>query len=440
MFIVTIATIVIISLLIFALSQIITRPTLRMASAVSQIPKGGKLEEITLAEQDYETGLLKNAVNQMIRTLRGQIEEIRQKDDRIEAERQREKVRLEEEISALRRHLHAHDIEEIVGFGPVIDALKSDVFKAASVDADVLIIGETGTGKQLIAEAIHKRSARCDKPFISLNCGALDENLLLDSLFGHIKGAFTEARADRKGAFLAAHEGTLFLDEIGAASTRVQQALLRAISMRKIRPLGSDQEIDVDVRLIAATNVDLKESIEKGLFREDLYYRLEVLTIRTPSLRDHRESIPILVDYFLKQASRLLNKDGMALSRGALEKLKAHPWPGNVRELMNCVTRTLAMTSGKVIQADDVSLEARKLRAPERPRRSSQPQSLPSCPQPRTRMGSSCPITMCDSARRSLSFSAAGESAGRIPIGGGRPSSLPAPRCTISRTLSHEGF
>ncbi len=356
MFVITLGGILMISLLIFGLSRVITRPTLKIASAVKEIQETGELREIALPDQDYETSLLKNAVNSMIGTLRQQIEEIRIRDEKIETERQSEKVRLEEEIHSLKRHLQSHEIEEIVGVGPVIQALKSDVLKAASVDVDVLIIGETGTGKQLVAEAIHKYSRRSQHSFISVNCGALDENLLMDSLFGHLKGAFTEAKAERKGAFLEAHGGTLFLDEIGTASPRVQQALLRAISMRKIQALGSDHEMDVDVRVITATNEDLRVLMEKGLFREDLYYRLEVLSVRTPALRDHRESIPILVDYFLRQARRLMSKEGLGLSRGALEKLTQYHWPGNVRELANCVTRAVAMTEGNLIQAQDVKL------------------------------------------------------------------------------------
>jgi len=356
MFLVTLSSIVIISILIFGLSRIITRPILNLAAAVNRIQQTGKFQEITLSKYDDETSGLQRAVNRMVVTLRKQMEEIRLKDERIKKESEREKARLEEEVNALRRRLESHDIGEIVGFGPVIDAWKADILRAAFVDADVLIIGETGTGKQLTAEAIHRHSSRAEKPFISINCGALDENLLLDSLFGHVKGAFTEARVDRKGAFLATDGGTLFLDEIGAASPRVQQSLLRAISMRKIRPLGSDAEIDVDGRLITATNVDLKELIQKGAFREDLYYRLEVLAIRTPSLRDNKENIPVLVEDFLNQAGRLMNKKDIGITKGALEKMKNHHWPGNVRELMNCVTRAVAMAEGKLIHVDDIRL------------------------------------------------------------------------------------
>jgi|YNPNPStandDraft_1061719.scaffolds.fasta_scaffold00549_19 DNA-binding NtrC family response regulator len=377
-FVVTLFTILLISSLIFALSRVITKPSLEIAAAVSRIQQSGRLEEIVLPDQDYETSVLRRAINDMIATLRRQMEEIRIRDEQIEAERQRERVRLEEEIQSLRQHLKGHELGEIVGAGPVIEALRAEVLKAASVDADVLIVGETGTGKQLVAEAIHRHSKRSAGPFVSINCGALDENLLMDSLFGHVKGAFTEAKGERKGAFLAAHGGTLFLDEIGAASLRVQQSLLRAISMRKVRPLGSDQETDVDVRVIAATNVDLREQMEKGLFREDLFYRLEVLTIRTPALRDHKESIPVLVDYFLKQACRLMNRDGLGLSRGALEKLTAYHWPGNVRELMNCVTRSVAMVTGSTIHAEDIWLGGEE---PQRPPRRDRPQpSLPGLP------------------------------------------------------------
>ena len=355
MFLMTLATIIITSIVIFILSRIITRPILDLATAVSRIQETGKLEEINLHDHDVETTDLKNALNKMVATLRDQIEQLRIKDEMLEKEKQREKARLEEEVDALKKRLQSHAIEEIVGVGTAIETLKSNIIKTASVDADVLIIGETGTGKQLAAEAIHRHSDRAQKPFISINCGALDENLLSDSLFGHIKGAFTEARSNRKGAFLAADGGTLFLDEIGSASPKVQQSLLRAISLRKIRPLGSDHEIDVNVRLITATNVDLKEMIEKGLFRKDLYYRLEVLTINTPSLRNHKENIPVLTDYFLKQSGRLMNKEDIGLTKGALKKMKNYHWPGNVRELMNCVTRSVAMVEGKLIHADHIN-------------------------------------------------------------------------------------
>jgi DNA-binding NtrC family response regulator len=351
-----ILSILIISFIIFGMSRMITRPIFNLAKAVNKITRTGNLRQITLPDHDNESSGLRNAVNQMIVTLKKQMEEIRIKDDQLELESKRKTARLEKQMHALTERLKSHTIDEIVGIGPRMDALKSELIKAACVDADVLIVGETGTGKQLTAEAIHKHSSRSQQPFISINCGALDENLLLDTLFGHIKGAFTEARTGRKGAFMAAHGGTLFLDEIGSASPKVQQALLRCLSLRKVRPLGSDDEIDVDVRLITATNVDPGTLIGKGLLREDLYYRLEVLTIRTPSLRNHKENIPVLVGYFLKQAGRLMNKEDVGITKGALEKMNSYHWPGNVRELMNCVTRSVAMVEEKLIQAEDITL------------------------------------------------------------------------------------
>lgn len=363
MFVITLLAIVVISVVIFGMSEALSRPILRMAGRVREMAEAGTLQEMDLEARDYETRTLKAALNHIIRVLRGQMAKIRERDEQLELERQRERVRLEEEIKALKSHATTPYLDEILGVGPMIESLKAEILKAASVDADVLIIGETGTGKQLTAEAIHRHSKRGKAPFVSINCRALDDNLLLDSLFGHVKGAFTEAKEDRKGAFVTADGGTLFLDEISTASPKVQQALLRAVSMRKIRPLGSDQELDVDVRVIAASNVELKELIERGAFREDLYYRLEVITIRTPPLRQHKESIPLLVDYFLRQACRLTNKEGLGLSPGALEKLIAYDWPGNVRELMNCVARAVAMTEGPLIHSEDLRLgdeEAKK--------------------------------------------------------------------------------
>jgi len=238
-----------------------------------------------------------------------------------------------------------------------MEQFKSAIRKASRVDADVLIVGETGTGKQLAADAIHRHSGRAGKPFISVNCGELSESLLLDTLFGHVRGAFTEARTDRKGAFLEADGGTLFLDEIQTASPNVQQALLRAVAMRKIKQLGADHETPMDVRLICATNEDLARLIEKQQFRADLYYRINVITISTPPLRTQKENIPVLVNYFLEQVRTSTHRTALGISRGALEKMKNHSWPGNVRELRNVITRAGVMCEGNTIQADDILIE-----------------------------------------------------------------------------------
>ncbi|MBO4312660.1 MAG: sigma-54-dependent Fis family transcriptional regulator [Desulfovibrio sp.] len=258
----------------------------------------------------------------------------------------------------------------LVGDSPAMGRLMGQIEKAAGVSADVLIIGETGTGKELVSRAIHMGSSRAGRPFIPINCGALDENLLMDTLFGHVKGAFTDAKENRKGAFLAAEGGTLMLDEIGNATPRVQQALLRALSIRQIRPLGSDQDIPFDTRIIAATNADLLKDGQDGSFRSDLYFRLAVIAIHTPPLRRRREDIPALVVHFMAQAmadgSNGVGRPMPAISRGALEKLSQHAWPGNVRELRNTILRALTFCHSDVLQAEDILIDAGDA-APPRP-------------------------------------------------------------------------
>ncbi len=354
--IITIFSVLIITLFIIFVSRRITRPIFNLAQSVSQLDPSKPLKEINVPESDMETTMLKNAINRMILEMKNQLTEIQLKDRHIQIAEQREKVQLEDEFPEIPSRESA-SLKELVGFGNSLESLKSDILKAAGVDADVLIIGETGTGKQLTAEAIHFHSRRQAFPFITINCGALDENLLLDALFGHVKGAFSDAKSDRSGAFLAANQGTLFLDEIGNASPKVQQALLRTLSVQKVKPLGSDQEIDIDVRLISATNEDLKSLIDRGIFREDLYFRLKVISITTPPLRDHKEDIPALVDCFIRETSEKMQKNGVGLSKGALERLKNYNWPGNVRELKNCITRAVAMVESDVIQTEDIRLD-----------------------------------------------------------------------------------
>jgi DNA-binding NtrC family response regulator len=344
--------------LIYLLGAIITRPIHLLATAVRGFQQQPELRPIQLPYLGKEIQDLQLAINTMITTVQRQVEEIHHKDRLIRSASLKEQVSLDH--CAIPAGISGEDpAPAIVGYGPRIERLKADIRKAAQVDADVLIIGETGTGKQLTAEAIHQLSERGARPFISINCGALDENLLLDTLFGHVRGAFTEAKGDRKGAFLEAHQGTLFLDEIQVASQRVQQAMLRAIAVRKIKPLGSDREIDIDVRLIVASNIELQNLIQKGKFREDLYFRLKVITIHTLPLREQKENIPVLSRYFLELQERLAGREGMGLSKGALSKLMRYDWPGNVRELQNCITRAVVMAEHPVIQAEDIPLETR---------------------------------------------------------------------------------
>lgn len=356
MLIIAICSIVSISIVLYFLGNYFSNPIMKLTEEVNQMIQQNNLHEIQGNYNGYESTMLKAVINNLIVTQKKQLEEIRLRDKKIEHVMLKEKACLKSQIPESFNGSQYYSFG-IIGIGPKIEQLKSDIIKASTTDLDVLIIGETGTGKQLTAEAIHTHSKRSDKPFICINCGELSENLLLDTLFGHIKGAFTEAKADRKGAFLEAEGGTLFLDEIQTASPFVQQSLLRAIAMRKIRPLGSDKEFDVNVRVIAATNVELKQLIDQKLFRSDLYFRLKVITIHTPSLREMKENIPILINHFMEQAKAHTNKVNIGLSKGALEKLKNYHWPGNVRELMNTITRAVVMAEREIIQADDINLE-----------------------------------------------------------------------------------
>lgn len=252
------------------------------------------------------------------------------------------------------------ETERIVGFSQSIVELRKQIATVAKISADILVVGETGTGKELVSQAIHDASDRAKMPFISINCGALDESLLMDTLFGHVKGAFTEAKQNRKGAFVAAEGGTLLLDEIGNATPKVQQALLRALSIRSIRPLGSDQDIPFSARIIAATNADLRSDGKEGNFRNDLYFRLAVISLQTPPLRDRKDDIPALIVHFMHSAF-LLEKNGRTkiplISHGALKKLMDYSWPGNVRELKNVITRAMAFSQRDILQAEDIILD-----------------------------------------------------------------------------------
>ncbi len=357
MFIITVASGVLATLMIFLLSRFVTRPLKQLALALLSVRDSGRLDPIEIRNGSYEIALVQDAVNGMLQTMRSQLQEIQIRDRRIHLENLREPIEEDVEPLAVASSLAADSVPRIIGFGQKMDTLREEILKAAKVDVDVLIVGETGTGKQLTAEAIHTCSNRKDSPMISINCGELDENLLMDTLFGHVKGAYTEAKADRKGSFLEANGGTLFLDEIQVASPRVQQALLRAIALRKIKPLGSDLELDVNVRVIAATNIDLQHLVEARIFREDLYFRLKVITIHTPPLRNHKENLLLLAMHYLHEGEELTGKSGLKLSKGALERMKGYNWPGNIRELRNCVTRAAVMTENQVIQADELHLD-----------------------------------------------------------------------------------
>jgi two-component system response regulator HydG len=249
---------------------------------------------------------------------------------------------------------HYEEFEGIVGVSPAMRKIVERIKKAARNKLTVLILGETGTGKDLIAEAIHRQSDRASRPMKSVNCAGLNENLLESELFGHVRGAFTGAVGDRKGYFVAADGGTLFLDEIGDMPPNMQAKLLRALERREITPVGSTDVRRVDVRVIAATNTDLQKLVEENKFREDLYYRLNQWVIEVPPLRQRREDIPILADHLRQRANKMHGTNCPGISSEAMGYLTRCYWPGNVRELANVMEALVVEVEQRQIEADDL--------------------------------------------------------------------------------------
>jgi two-component system response regulator PilR (NtrC family) len=255
-----------------------------------------------------------------------------------------ESLKWKKEAGYLRRELRRlTGLDNIIGQSTKMRSIFDLIQTVAPQSSRVLITGESGTGKELVARAIHENSQRSQAPFITINCGAFPETLLESELFGYMKGAFTGANENRHGLFQAAHGGTLFMDEIGNMTLTMQVKLYRVLQEGKVRPLGSNDEIDVDVRVIAATNKDFEKEIAEGRFREDLYYRLSVIPIQLPSLRERREDIPLLARHFLERFRRSMEKPVEGISPEAMRKLEAYDWPGNVRELENTMERAVAL-------------------------------------------------------------------------------------------------
>jgi formate hydrogenlyase transcriptional activator len=249
--------------------------------------------------------------------------------------------------------------EEIVGTSEPLRRVLAHVAKVAATDSTVLIAGETGTGKELIARAIHKRSQRTTRPFIRLNCAAIPPSLVASELFGHEKGAFTGATQRRHGRFEMADGGTLFLDEIGELPTDTQIALLRVLQEREIERIGGTEVIPVDVRIIAATNRDLQSAIEEGTFRQDLFYRLNVFPIQTPALRQRKDDIPLLVNYLTQRYASRAGKGIRQVARRTLALLQAYDWPGNIRELQNVIERAVILCDGDTLSIDETWLQCK---------------------------------------------------------------------------------
>src|SRR5579863_8558279 len=264
-----------------------------------------------------------------------------------------ETLRLKTEAGYLRRELRRLTSQDnIIGHSSKMRAVFDMIMTIAPQTSRVLITGETGTGKELVARAIHENSARSKEPFITINCGAFPETLLESELFGYVKGAFTGANENRQGLFRGAHGGTLFLDEIGNMSLSMQVKLFRVLQEGKVRPVGSNEETEVDVRVIAATNKDLEKAIAAGEFREDLFYRLSVIPIQLPPLRERRDDIPLLARSFLERFRKSMEKPTEGVSPEAMCLLESYDWPGNVRELENTMERSVALETGNMISAN----------------------------------------------------------------------------------------
>jgi DNA-binding NtrC family response regulator len=274
----------------------------------------------------------------------------------MKVDRGLEHRRLLARVQAFDRDVLVPRFENIVGESPAMKQIFHTIEKVARSNASVLVLGETGVGKELVAEALHRNSGRADQPFVKMNCAALHENLLESELFGHERGAFTGADRRRVGRFELANGGTLFLDEIGNMSLSTQAKVLRVLQEREFERLGGTATIKVDVRLIAATNLNIEEAITDHRFREDLYYRLNVVTITVPPLRERREDIIPLARHFIDEAATDLKKDVRGIDPGAVRTLKRHAWPGNIRELKNCLERAVLMCEMPFIREEDFNL------------------------------------------------------------------------------------
>ena len=316
--------------------------------SVIMITAYGEVELAVKAMKEGATDFMQKPWNseKLISTLNAacQLSQSRRKVEKLEAA----KNALQDEVT--------RKYPEIAGQSPQIKQLHDSIKKVARTDTSVLIQGENGTGKELIAWEIHRNSKRSKQLLVTVDLGSLSESLFESELFGHLKGAFTDAKEDRRGRFQAADGGTLFLDEIGNLPLHLQSKLLTALQNRQIIPLGSNTPVTVDVRIITATNRDLRQMVERGLFREDLYYRINTIQIVSPPLRDRDQDIGLLAEYFLKKFSQKYGKPGLRLSQKAMEKLNRHKWPGNVRELQHVMENMVIMSESDILTPEDVNI------------------------------------------------------------------------------------
>ncbi len=330
-------------------------------------------------------------------------------------DRKRAEERTRNENLALREDIDRSSMfEEIVGSSPALQRVLAQVAKVATTDSTVLILGDTGTGKELIARAIHKRSRRSTRAFIRVNCAAIPPSLIASELFGHEKGAFTGALQRRLGRFEAADGGTIFLDEIGDLPAETQIALLRVLQEREIERVGSSHPIAVDVRVLAATNRDLETAVQSGAFRQDLYYRLNVFPIGIPPLRERVDDIPVLVEYLIERYAKQAGKGIRNIKKQTVELFQAYDWPGNVRELQNVIERAVVLCDGETFAIDQSWLQGKP--------------SRPSARMPR-------PVTTLAEGEKELIEAALAASSGRISGPLGAAAKLGIPRQTLESKM-----
>ena len=271
---------------------------------------------------------------------------------------------LRDENEKLREELgQRYEFDNLIGRSAAMREIFATISRVAPTRATVLLAGESGVGKDMIARAIHQHSPRADRPFVKINCTAIPENLMESELFGYEKGAFTGANASKPGKFEQADTGTVFLDEIGDVPPSIQVKLLRILQEREFERLGSNKTKHIDVRVLAATNVDLRAALEQGTFREDLYYRLNVLPLNIPPLRERKEDIPFLADHFVKKYAKDMGGSISSISEAAIQKLMQYHWPGNVRELENVIERSMVLSQGPVLEPEDIRLDSAPRRA-----------------------------------------------------------------------------
>jgi len=296
-----------------------------------------------LQQEVGERKRAEEALQENVTALKNAFEEIQTLKDQL----YKENLALREEIDVNRM------FEEIVGSSPALQSVLSRVAKVAPTDSTVLITGETGTGKELIARAIHKRSQRSSRAFVSVNCAAIPRDLIASELFGHEKGAFTGATQRRLGRFESADGGTLFLDEAGELPSEIQIALLRVLQEREFQRVGGNESLKTDVRVVAATNRDLQAAIAQGRFREDLFYRLNVVPIEVPPLRERKEDIPLLVEYFVDRYASKIGKRITGIAKKSMDLLQSYRWPGNIRELQNVIERSVIICDSENLSVDE---------------------------------------------------------------------------------------